>query len=251
MPKDLTDNPALFPTPVSVPIDGELATGAAFEAPYQQLSNRTAYLRDQMEQKGVRRVRRAADFAALRAIADMQVFDVRWVTGYGLYWYDASAVGAEELPWTVWPSTGVGLWRHLESAMRTQIGRAYLVQNFFLPPLYTVNSTWTDSGLAVTLRDAFVGERVRIHLSGDFRAEGTHGLYRVVLTDGAGVATEVPEMLFGSFTGEGTRSRTLGALHVVANAGDLVVKVQFRTLGPSANVQIIGPALLLAELVRP
>ncbi|MBI2392828.1 MAG: hypothetical protein HYV09_24800 [Deltaproteobacteria bacterium] len=249
MPKDLIDNAALFPTPVSVPRDGDLATGGAFEVPYQQLANRTAYLREQIETHGVRRVRRSADFGALRGVADMQALDVRWVTGHGVYWYDAATSDAEEPPWSVKPSSGVGLWRHTESARRTEVGRAF--HRFFTVPLSTVNSEWTDAGLAVTLRGAHAREWVQIHLHGDFRVEGLAGVYRVAVIESDGTLTELPEMAFGMWPAAGTQPRAFCAVHRVGVAGDVNVKVQFKTLGASANVQILGPAALVAQLVRP
>lgn len=251
MPKDLVDDKTKFPAAVRVPVDGDEANGANFELPYQQLADRTAFLNEETIALGVRRIRRAASFAALRAITGMQQFDVRWVVGEGLYWYDPTSGGSEELPYAVKPATGVGLWLHVDLARRTEIERAFHPYNpFFVPPLETtVTTAWVDSGLAVTLRGANAGERVRAQLSADFRAEGSAGLYRVLITDGAGVATELPEMLFAMFASAGFQPRTVTGLHHLAASGDVTVKAQFRSSG-ATKTQIWGPATLLAELVR-
>jgi hypothetical protein len=251
MPKDLIDDKTKFPTAVRVPVDGDEANGANFELPYQQLADRTAFLNEETISLGVRRVRRAADFTALRAVAGMQQFDVRWVVGEGLYWYDPTSGGSEELPYAVKPSSGVGLWLHVHLGRRSRVERAFHPYNpFFLPPLETTSTAWTDSGLAVTVRGAFEGERLIAQLSADFRVEGSAGLFRVIVIDGAGTVTELPEMIFGMFSSAGFQPRTVAGLHTLAASGDVTVKVQLRCAGASTKTQIWGPATLLAELVR-
>ncbi|MBI2388628.1 MAG: hypothetical protein HYV09_03340 [Deltaproteobacteria bacterium] len=251
MPKDLLDDKTKFPPVVRVPVDGDEASGANFELPYQQLADRTAFLAEETLSLGVRRVRRVDDFVALRAVALMQPFDVRWVVASGLYWYDATSSDGEDLPWAVKPTLGGGVWRHVDGARRGRIERAFHAYNpFFIPPLETTNNTWTDAGLAVTLRGAAAGERVRIHLNGDFRVEGGAGIYRVLVIDGAGGVTELPEMIFGMFASAGFQPRTVAGLHQLAASGDVAVKVQFQSSGTSTKTQIWGPATLLAELVR-
>lgn len=250
MPKDLLDDKTRFPAVVRVPVDGDEASGANFELPYQQLSDRTAYLREETEALGVRRVRRVADLTVLRALADITPLELRWVVDRGLYWYDATTSDPEEEPWSVKPTSVGGLWRHTHSAYRSEVERAYHPASFFLTPLFTTNTSWTDAGLAVTLRNARAGERVSVLLSGDFKAEGLAGLYRVLLTDGSGSATELPETMFAMWPSSGVQPRTLVALHRLGSAGDVGVKVQFKTSGASANIQILGPATLVAQLVR-
>jgi hypothetical protein len=250
MPKDLLDDKTKFPIAVRVPIDGDDANGANFELPYQQLADRTAYLREETETLGVRRVRRVADFPALRAVTELFPFDLRWVVGRGLYWYDAPAAGPEEEPRSIKPASAGGLWRHVDVAYRAEIERAFVPYNFFVPPLSTTSTAWTDSGLTVSLRAGRAGDRVHVRLSADFRADGGASLYRVLLVDGAGAAFELPETLLAMFPSAGVQARTLAAVHRLGANGDANVRVQFRAAAGGARAEIIGPATVVAELVR-
>src|SRR5579859_2469917 len=157
MPKDLVDSPATFPVPVSVPKDGELATGAAFEGPYQQLANRTAYLRRKIEEIGVDRIERAGGILNLPAVTGMKALDLRLVEDYGLYWYDPTSVAGEQIPWIVRPATGIGRWRHLEFVLRASGGRAFYASPVALTSTTTV---WADvPGIAVPLPSLRVNDK--------------------------------------------------------------------------------------------
>ena len=48
MPKDLIDTP-VFPSPVVVPVDTDARNAASVETPFQTLTNRTAFLKDELE----------------------------------------------------------------------------------------------------------------------------------------------------------------------------------------------------------
>ena len=249
MPKDLVDSPATFPVPVQVPKDGELATGAAFETPYQQLANRSAYLRDQLELLGTKRIRRVADFAALRAIADMVTFDVRTVDGYGLYSYDATAPSVELLPWLVRPTIGVGAWKNMLTGLRTQIDRAFSTSPFALS---TTSTAWTDvPGIAVNLASALRGDRFRISLHASFNAVTWPTAARLVVNESGGPDLSIDEAQDAFYYVGGPFFRSWSVMHTVVLAGPVRAKLQQRVLAPGGRADVYGPISLVAEIVSP
>jgi hypothetical protein len=251
MPKDLVDDKTKFPPVVRVPIDGDDANGANFELPYQQLTDRTAFINEETLTQGVRRFRRNGSFAELRAVADMLPNDIRVVLGEGFYRYEVASPDAEELPWTVKPLTGVGVWRHVDAVRRPRIERASFPLNIFAPPLQTSSTTFVDAGLTVKLLGARAGERVVVHFNGEFKATGgsTGGILFVALTDGSGAKSTLNETVFG-VTPATPHNRAVSAVWDLGVDGDVTVSVQFRVSTAGSTVQIFGPANLLAYIAR-
>ena len=249
MPKDLVDNPAVFPLPVSVPIDGELATGPAFETPYQQLTNRTAYLQAKVDKVGIKRIARAANFTILRALTDMEALDLRWVDEFGLYWYEPGGTGKEEIPWRIKPFSGVGFWRHMQYGLRTKIDNATLFDG--APPLTTPSTVFIDvPGLAVTLADAEVGDIVRISFHGAMGMGGAPASFRLAVVEGAGAAVPLPEASETMIT-SGPQPRSWHVIKRVGTAGNVTASLQFKSSGGGSMAIVFSPASLVAEIVRP
>jgi len=249
MPKDLVDNPLVFPMPVSVPVDGELATGPAFETPYQQLSNRTAYLQAKVDKIGVKRIARAANFTVLRAITDMEALDLRWVDEFGLYWYEPSGVGKEEIPWRIRPLSGVGFWRHMQYGLRTTIDKVGLPEGS--PAIDTLSTTFVDApGLSVTLVGAEVGDRVTIAFHGQFTTATAPAQFRLAIQENVGPTIGFPEAT-ETIPITVPLFRTYSVLRTVATAGDAIAKLQFRTTAVGGLARVLGPLSLVAQIVRP
>jgi hypothetical protein len=92
MPKDLsmTEYGDVWNVPVTAPEGGDLRRASTVETPLQQLTDRTAYLKSQVDVRGVNRLRYAADYTTASAITDFTEGDFI-VIGYdGLYRYIAS-----------------------------------------------------------------------------------------------------------------------------------------------------------------
>jgi hypothetical protein len=236
---------------VRVPVDGDEANGVNFELPYQQLTDRTAFINEETVTQGVRRFRRNGSFAELRAVSDMLPEDVRLVLGEGFYQYDIASADGEDLPWTVKPLSGVGVWRHVDAAHRPRVERASFPLNIFAPPLQTTSTSFVDAGLHVTLRGARAGERIVVHFNGEFRATGGSGggILYVALTDGAGTKSTMNETLFG-VTPATPHNRAVSGVWDLGVDGDVTVSVQFRVSSAGSSVQIYGPANLLAYIAR-
>ena len=247
MPKDLVDSTAVFPVPVSVPKDGELATGAAFETPYQQLANRTAYLRQKVEVIGVDRIHRAGSFAGLKAVSGMAPLDLRVVDDFGIYWYDPSSTLGEALPHLVRPSVGSGLWRHLEYGYRSVAGRAFYAS----PSALTSTSTaWIDvPGISVLLPAARINDHVLITCHGNFNSIITSGFFRLVVNE-ATVDVPILEAQEGFAPTGGPFHRCWSVLYTTSAGGDITPKLQWKA-NPGGQVQLFMPVSLTAQLLRP
>jgi len=247
MPKDLSDDKTKFPTAVRVPVDGDDANGANFELPYQQLADRTAYLREETEGLGVRRIRRAAKLDALRTIVPAMTLEMRWVDGYGLFAYDQTLAGPEQLPWRVMSTVAVGGWFNVMSAFRTEVGRAAYLN--LLPRNVAGTGGSVDvPGMTVTLPDAEVGQRVVITFHATLGSNGGLGLFNLAVSENSGVSIEVPET--GVAIPTGTRASVAWtAMHTVTVTGPLVVKLRTQN-DPGATSTMSRPTCLVAQLIR-
>lgn len=118
MPKNLTDDPASFPTQTA-PLPSEPRTAGGIEASLQHAANRAGYLRDRLiyldpDKGGVRRQRRFASVADMKASVDFPDKSVALIDGVGFYQFDAASVVAEASPAIITPtSVGVGAGRWL------------------------------------------------------------------------------------------------------------------------------------------
>jgi hypothetical protein len=177
--------------------------------------------------------------------------DIRYVLGEGFYRYEIASPDGEELPWTVKPLSGVGVWRHIDAGRRPRVERASFPLNIFAPPLQTTSTSFVDAGLTVKLLGARAGERVVVHFNGDFRATGAAGggILYVALIDGAGVKSTLNETIFG-VTPATPHNRAVSAVWDLGVDGDVRVSVQFRVSSAGSSVQIYGPANLLAYVAR-
>lgn len=117
MPKSLTGNPALFPAQTS-PVAGEPRTSGSIETPLQNAADRAQFVYDRMmfvdpTRDGVRRLRRFATLADMKAEADLTDGGVALVDGVGLYEYRAASTASELSPVAIKPASvggGPGAW---------------------------------------------------------------------------------------------------------------------------------------------
>lgn len=111
MPKNLTGNSSLFPTQ-TCPVAGEPRTSGSIETPLQNAADRTQCVYDRITfvdptREGVRRLRRFASIADLKAATETPGGTVAIVDGVGIYQYDSASTAPELSPMCVKP-TGVG-----------------------------------------------------------------------------------------------------------------------------------------------
>lgn len=114
MPKNLSSTGASFPAQRTI-VAGDPRSAELYEACLQDASDRTQYLKDRIEHNdpdgtGVRRVRRVANLASLRALTDRPDRSIILVDGVGMYQYFAESTLAELEPVVVKPSDGTGRW---------------------------------------------------------------------------------------------------------------------------------------------
>jgi hypothetical protein len=117
MPKNLTGNPAVFPTQTT-PLASEPRTAGSAEAPFQNAADRSEYLKDRLlfidpNREGVRRQRRFVSVAEMKASVDMPDKSVALIDGVGLYQYDAASALVEASPAIITPTSvgaGAGRW---------------------------------------------------------------------------------------------------------------------------------------------
>jgi hypothetical protein len=112
---------------VVVPAAGEPRTAASIQAPFQTLTNRTKWLKDEIVEvaaysSGITKFRQAADITALKAITSSSYADgqVCFVLGYGVYHYTAASAASVSEPWIVKPDdvAGNGRWLHAEYLLK-------------------------------------------------------------------------------------------------------------------------------------
>lgn len=244
MPKDLVDDKTKFPLAVRVPVDGDDASGANFELPYQQLSNRSAYLLDQCETQGVRRIRRAAVLDFLRFEPAPEPTELRWVDGRGLYAYDPGLGGADELPWKIMSTVAPGGWLNMLVSLRSTSGKSA----YTLPiPIATSTGAWDDA-IAVTLSDAEPGNRLLVAFHGRLAAAGAAATFRLSVVEATG--TEVPlDETADTITAATVQLRTWTTQHVVSALGPVTVKLRMRA-GPGGTASMRANSCLSAHLVR-
>jgi hypothetical protein len=118
MLRNLADDPSDFPVQTA-PFAGEPRTAGSVETPFQKAANRTAYLKDRLDnidptKEGVRRIRRVASIAALQALVDRPDKTIIEVDGVGLYQFDGESARPELSPMVVKPTavgdTAPGRW---------------------------------------------------------------------------------------------------------------------------------------------
>lgn len=120
MPKNLTADTASFPTQTA-PLAGEPRTAGSLETPLQNAADRTGYLKDRLDnidptREGVRRLRRFASIAAMRASVDYPDKAIAQVDGVGIYQFDAASLATAAEPLIVTPDAISGNGRWLWSA---------------------------------------------------------------------------------------------------------------------------------------
>lgn len=119
MPKNLSSTGASFPTQTS-PVAGEPRTAGSVETPFQNAADRSAWCKDRIEHNdpdrgGVRRFRRFASIAAMKASTDHPDGTIAHVDGVGTYQYIAAGSILEASPVVVAPTdigVGAGRWIH-------------------------------------------------------------------------------------------------------------------------------------------
>lgn len=246
MPKDLSDDKTKFPTAVRVPVDGDEANGANFELPYQQLADRTAYLREETEAQGVRRIRHAGSLASLKTIVPTMSLEMRWVDGFGLYAYDAALAGPEQLPLRVMSTVAIGGWFNVLFAFRSEVARAAYVN---LTPRNVVSTTMVDiPGMTIAMPEVAAGHRLILTFHGVFGATGGMSLFQLAVSESGGPDIALDEA--GVAITAGTRQAVFWtAMHTVKTAGSLAVKVQ-TSADPGATSSLHRRSCLVAQLVR-
>lgn len=173
MPETLTGNPAAFPAQRS-PLDGEPRTAGSVAIGFQDSADRTQYLADRLlyidpAKGGVRRVRRFVDIDALQAAADHVDATVCTVKGYGLYEYDASFAGTQDLPVVVKPTdvgAGLGAWiLQLRNIIGGANGVARLDGSGKIPVSFLSFSDNQNRIVASSVRNGTVGLKALSNLS--------------------------------------------------------------------------------------
>jgi hypothetical protein len=105
----LVDVAETFPAQTS-PVAGEPRTASSVQGPFQNSANRTAWLKDRLQhidptKEGVRRLRRFATFAAMRASVDVPDKTVAIVDGRGLFQFEAASTVDELEPFIIRPTS--------------------------------------------------------------------------------------------------------------------------------------------------
>ncbi len=244
MPKDLTDDKGKFSLAVRVPVDGDDASGINFELPYQQLANRTAYLLDQCETQGVRRIRRAAILDFLRFEPSPFPLELRWVDGYGLFAYDPGLPGPDDLPWKVMSSVAPGGWLNFLVSLRTLAAKT----TYTIPvPILSSAPTFVTA-LSVTLPDAEPGHRLALSFHGRLGALTATGAFDLAVSEAGG--PDIPlEETADTLTASTVQLRAWTTVHVVTTPGPITAKLRMRA-GAGGSVSLRSNSCLSAQLLR-
>lgn len=168
MPQNLSGNPASFPDQ-RAPLPGEPRTAGSVALGFQDAADRTQHLLDRLvhidpAKGGVRRVRRAVDLAALQAASDHVDTTICAVKGYGLYEYDATFAGAQDLPFVVKPNdvgAGLGAWLlQLRNVIGGANGVARLDGSGKIPVSYLTFTDGTNRVRAEEVRNGLISTRI-------------------------------------------------------------------------------------------
>lgn len=114
MPKNLDERPGTFPRQRAI-VAGDPRGADLYEVCLQDAADRTAYLKARIEHvdpdgMGVRRLRRVASFADLRALTDHPDRSIIVVGVIGLYQFFAESTLDELEPEIIKPASGGGRW---------------------------------------------------------------------------------------------------------------------------------------------
>jgi hypothetical protein len=200
MPTTLTDS-VTWATSISAPASGDLRRALTVETPLQQLANRTAYLKDQTEVTGVKRIQYVADFSAAAALTGLTDGDLVLIGRYGLYIYGNTV--------------------SLTSPWQIACGTKYLIH--------------TLASLIIAMTDGLVGT----NSSGDL-ARPDIVPYRTVIQSGVSVGTDASAS-YQSVSGDAAwHAVTNGVTAMSVNlgpaaAGDIVVVNAIGAFGCGAD----------------
>lgn len=141
-------NPALYPGTITLPDDGNPRSAGSMNVPFEALADRTATLKDRLDyldpnKTGARRLRTFATAAACRADTVHAAGDAAYVTGQGLYFYDASSSATDDGLLVIKPTDvggGNGRYLHeLVNAYNQPLGPAQLASTGKVPAQYLQN----------------------------------------------------------------------------------------------------------------
>lgn len=140
-------DPNTFNTTITAPTGGDARNAASVATPLEQLANRTAFLKNRLD-NGVKRIRQFDDLAELKAatgLTDGEHCFVRDDDYFGLYEYQIASTTPQSLPWIVVPDAPTP-GRYFHSCLRlidynTGAPRAAVKPTFCPKPLaYNVSN---------------------------------------------------------------------------------------------------------------
>lgn len=290
MPKNLTADTASFPAQTA-PLAGEPRTAGSLETPLQNAADRTGYLKDRLDnidptREGVRRLRRFASIAAMRASVDYPDKAIAQVDGVGIYQFDAASDVTPAEPFVVTPDAISGNGRWLWSAygalnvanglpqldgsgklpmslLAASDGTRILatsVRNGIVDFKYGEDAVGATTSSSFTLVDvptpqlsfsAQVGDYIRIWATCKQDNPDSHSRVQLAVTkpDTTTAAVSFMRRVAAGEYGWSATPITMVGVYVVSAAGTHVVKL--RHCREDAGACTTADIMLLAELIRP
>lgn len=204
----LTETPTKGST-VTVPDDGDGATGASVEAPFQALANRVKWAENALDTSGGNHaIKDLNALAALTSVSTPANNDIRLVSGYGLYRFVSGDTTTPFSPWVVTHASG--RWFHA---------------------LYSA------------LSDATVGATIATLTAGKLPLDRhTNGIYSLGETEWTGTWGNVADSKTSASYADTTLTHTISALEVgdqVLLHGELIVSASALSVDTRCRLKTI------------
>jgi len=280
----LTETPTKGST-VTVPDDGDGATGASVETPFQALTDRVAWCEDAIDTSGGKHPLKTVNaLAALTGIAGPSNGDQRIVTGYGLYQFVAGDTTTAFSPWVVthasgrWfhatyssiADSGVGallatlsggklpIARHTNGIVRTNETAYTGTWGSVIAGASTTGAAWFPTSVDHVESSLQVGDIVEITAYLYCNASGPAPAYcwarLSVVDDSAGSTTGPTTTDYDDdqarMDGTEATQRVIHVRHVVTAAGQLVATAEIQANGADA-ARLLYPSKITAVVIRP
>lgn len=280
----LTETPTKGST-VTVPDDGDGATGASVETPFQALADRVAWCEDALDTTGGNHpIKSVNSLAALTGLGGLASGDVRIVAGYGLYRFTAGDVTAAFSPWVVTHASGrwfhatyssiadsdVGatlatltagklpIARHTNGIVRTAETTYASTWGSVIPGSTSTTASWVDSTVDHIESSLQVGDIVEITVVGWTNASAVAPAYSwvrlSVIDDTAGSTTGPTTTNYDDdqvrIDGSTATQFHLRIRHVVTAAGQLQAILQLQANGADA-ARLLYPTRINTVVIRP